>query len=300
VTAYVEEATDMYPTRASAGVHVELPRREPAVWGGNVPGPWSDDELEAYEQRGYATVEGLLPPAEVAADLAELHRLRSEPMLEGDERAIRERDSDQVRSVFEVHRISDRLRALAHDPRLVDRARQILGSDVYIHQSRVNYKPGYGGNGFYWHSDFETWHSEDGMPAMRALSVSIALTDNYATNGPLMIMPGSHHGFVPCPGRTPEDHHRVSLRAQQVGTPGPALVRRLADRHGIDAITGPAGSATFFDSNCMHGSGDNITPYDRANVFIVYNSVKNTLVDPYAAPKPRPTHIASRDFTPVP
>lgn len=54
--------------------------------------------------------------------------------------------------------------------------RQILGSEVYIHQSRVNYKPGYGGTGFYWHSDFETWHSEDGMPRMRALSVSIALT----------------------------------------------------------------------------------------------------------------------------
>ncbi|MGR6997409.1 hypothetical protein ACU686_03700 [Yinghuangia aomiensis] len=51
----------------------------------------------------------------------------------------------------------------------------------------------------------------------------------------------------------------------------------------------------------MHGSGDNITPYrDRANVFIVYNSVKNTPSRPARRAQPRPAHIASRDFTPVP
>ena len=52
-------------------------------------------------------------------------------------------------------------------------AEQILGSQVYIHQSRVNLKPGFKGKEFYWHSDFETWHIEDGMPRMRALSCSI-------------------------------------------------------------------------------------------------------------------------------
>ncbi|MEU8135915.1 ectoine hydroxylase, partial [Streptodolium elevatio] len=40
-------------------------------------------------------------------------------------------------------------------------------------------------------------------------------------------------------------------------------------------------------------------PYERANVFIVYNSVENALVEPFAAPAPRPEHIASRSFVPV-
>lgn len=49
----------------------------------------------------------------------------------------------------------------------------------------------------------------------------------------------------------------------------------------------------------MHGSGDNITPYPRSNVFIVFNSVENEAVEPFAAPVRRPEYIGARDFTPV-
>ncbi|NUU23206.1 MAG: ectoine hydroxylase [Streptomycetaceae bacterium] len=290
---------DLYPTREAAADASGSPRLDPVVWPDGPAGPLTGEQLEGYGDKGYLTAEGLLSPDEVQAYIAELRLLSNDPGLRGDERVVREPDSDEVRSIFEVHKISQVLANLAHDRRLVARARQILGSDVYIHQSRINYKPGYGGNGFYWHSDFETWHSEDGMPRMRALSVSIALTENLPSNGPLMIMPGSHREFLPCPGRTPADHYRTSLREQQVGTPMPDSVKRFADTYGIDQITGPAGSATFFDSNCMHGSNGNITPYERANVFIVYNSVENTLVEPFAAPAPRPEHIASRSFVPV-
>ncbi|MGH3596647.1 MAG: hypothetical protein ACRDUT_11870, partial [Mycobacterium sp.] len=62
---------------------------------------------------------------------------------------------------------------------------------------------------------------------------------------------------------------------------------------------GPAGSALWFDSNIMHGSNDNITPYPRSNIFLVFNSVDNTCVEPFAAPNRRPEYIASRDFTPL-
>src|SRR3546814_8501331 len=81
---------------------------------------------------------------------------------------------------------------LAADDRLAGVARFLLGDDVYVHQSRLNYKPGFVGKEFYWHSDFETWHVEDGMPQMRALSMSILLAPNTVLNGPLMIIPGSH------------------------------------------------------------------------------------------------------------
>jgi ectoine hydroxylase len=73
----------------------------------------------------------------------------------------------------------------------------------------------------------------------------------------------------------------------------------MAEQHGIRQITGAPGSAVFFDSTCMHGSSSNITPYPRSNVFIVYNSVENTLVEPFGAAAPRPTFVASRTFDPV-
>ena len=180
------------------------------------------------------------------------------------------------------------------------RARQILGSDVYVHQSRINVKPGFGASGFYWHSDFETWHAEDGLPRMRTVSVSIALTENHDTNGGLMIMPGSHRTFLGCAGETPEDNYKQSLQMQDAGTPSHEALTDLAGRHGIKLFTGPAGSATWFDCNCMHGSGDNITPFPRSNVFIVFNSVDNTAVEPFAAPAPRPEFIGARGpFEPV-
>jgi ectoine hydroxylase len=154
---------------------------------------------------------------------------------------------------------------------------------VMLHQTRVNFKPGFRGKEFYWHSDFETWHSEDGMPAMRAISASIALTDNTEHNGPLMVMPGSHRRFVACVGETPEDNYKSSLQAQEIGTPDEDSLSQLAAEFGIVAPKGLAGSVVFFDSNMMHGSNGNITPFARSNAFFVYNHVDNALVAPFAA-----------------
>ncbi|WP_416968199.1 ectoine hydroxylase [Streptomyces sp. 4F14] len=294
--------TDRYPTRLTEPAP-HLPRHDPVVWGDPSGGPLGPYEAVNYADRGHHhTPHPLFRPHEVDAFRQEAARLAADPALRADERTVVEETAQEVRSVFEVHRISPLFARLTADPRLADVARQLLGSEVYVHQSRVNYKPGFTGGPFYWHSDFETWHAEDGMPRPRALSVSVALTENFPYNGSLMVIPGSHRTFVPCVGRTPPGHHRTSLRthAPTVGMPDEDAVRALAGQAGgIDQFTGEPGGATFFDANCMHGSNGNITPYPRANVFIVYNSVDNTLREPYAAPEPRPPHIAARDFTPV-
>ncbi|MEU7369359.1 ectoine hydroxylase [Streptomyces hygroscopicus] len=282
---------DLYPTRGSR--EVATPRQDPVVHGPLTP------DLEPYERDGFLTVGQLLTGDEVAEYRAELDRLVRDPALRGDERRVVEPRSREVRSVFEVHKLSEIFSNLVRDERVVGPARRILGSDVYVHQSRINVKPGFGASGFYWHSDFETWHAEDGLPRMRAVSVSIALTENHDTNGGLMIMPGSHKTFIACAGRTPKDNYKKSLRTQDAGTPSDRALTRLADEHGIRLFTGPAGSATWFDCNCLHGSSDNITPYPRSNVFIVFNSVLNTAVEPFAAPVRRPEFIGARDFTPV-
>jgi ectoine hydroxylase len=273
-----------------------IDRADPTVWSRpGAAGPHTGEQLAQHERDGFSTVTDLITPSEVPALRDELDRLIADPLLAGDERVIVEHRSRQVRSVFEVHRISPLIGELAADERLAGRARQILGSEVYVHQSRINYKPGFGGGGFYWHSDFETWHAEDGMPSPRAVSVSISLTENLPYNGCLMIMPGSHRTFVSCVGQTPQEHYRQSLRQQEIGIPDQQSLARLADTHGIAQLTGPAGAGIFFDANCMHGSSDNITPYPRSNIFIVYSSVHNTLVKPFAARTPRPRYLAARD-----
>ncbi|MET7846915.1 ectoine hydroxylase [Streptomyces avermitilis] len=290
--------TDLYPSRGAA--EVSIPRQDPVLWGTpDTPGPITAGDLQSYEQDGFLTVPQLIGDDEVALYHAELERLIHDPAVRADERSIVEPQSQEIRSVFEVHKISEIFAQLVRDERVVGRARQILGSDVYVHQSRINVKPGFGAGGFYWHSDFETWHAEDGLPNMRTVSVSIALTENYDTNGGLMIMPGSHKTYLGCAGATPKDNYKKSLQMQDAGTPSDEALTKFADRHGIRLFTGRAGSATWFDCNCLHGSGDNITPFPRSNVFIVFNSVENTAVEPFSAPVRRPEFIGARDFTPV-
>lgn len=283
---------DRYPTRRSTESAL-LRRPDPVVHGSVDDGPLSQDELDCYDQNGFVAVDQLITADDVAAYRDELGRLNADPRMKADERTVVDSGSEDIRSVFEVHKVSEVFAELVRDARLVGRARQLLGSDVYVHQSRVNFKPGFDDRGFYWHSDFETWHAEDGMPTPRALSISVALTPNYPTNGCLMIIPGSHRTFISCVGEPFEGHR------QEIGTPDDVGLSTLAELNGITQFPGPAGSATIYDANSMHGASDNITPYPRSNVFIVYNSTENTPVEPFAGDGLRPEYLASRDFTPV-
>ena len=290
--------TDLYPTRSGETTEI-LPRRGPIVFGSPEDGPLEAADLKHFEDAGYLTIDQLITSEELTLFTDELQRLSRDPEVKADERTVVEAESDEVRSIFDIHRTNEIFRKIANDPRLVDRARQILGSDVYIHQSRINYKPGFVGKEFSWHSDFETWHAEDGMPTPRAVSLSLSLTDNYSFNGPLMIMPGSHKRYISCVGGTPEDNYRKSLIMQGAGTPDRQTLSDFADEYGIDVLEGAAGGAIMFDSNCMHASNGNVTPFSRSNIFIVYNSVENACVEPFAAPKPRPEFVGSTDFTPA-
>ncbi|MET8688847.1 ectoine hydroxylase [Streptomyces sp. NPDC004732] len=298
MTTAPERTSDLYPTRGAEEVLIE--RKDPVVWSEpGAAGPIAAGDLAGFERDGFLAIDQLISPDEVGVYHGELERLINDPAMRENDRSIVEPRSQEIRTIFEVHRISELFAKLAADPRVVGRARQILGSDVYVHQSRINVKPGFGATGFYWHSDFETWHAEDGLPNMRTVSVSIALTKNYDTNGGLMIMPGSHKTFLGCAGATPEDNYKRSLQMQDAGIPSNGTLTHLAADYGIRLFTGEAGSATWFDCNAMHGSGDNITPYPRSNVFIVFNSVENTAVEPFSAPVRRPDYIGARDFTPV-
>lgn len=297
-TATTQTRIDTYPTRNNGEVSV-TPRKDAVVWGTANDGPMDQATLDGFDANGYLSIDRLVSDNEVAEFHRELERLSNDQSVRDDERCIIEASSNEVRSVFDIHKISPVFKKIANDPRVVDRARQLLGSDVYIHQSRVNFKPGFEGKEFMWHSDFETWHAEDGMPTPRAVSISISMTDNYSYNGPLMIMPGSHREYISCDGATPEDNYLKSLVMQGAGTPSKEILTDFYNRYGIDVLQGQAGGAIMFDSNCMHASNGNVTPYPRSNVFIVFNSVENTIEAPFAASKSRPEFAGATDFTPA-
>lgn len=287
---------DHYPTRLDHAAE-PIRRTEPTVWGSESDGPLTGADLRAMASGGYLVRPGTLDTIWLGPLQDELVRIST--VADGnDARIIRERNGG-IRSVFQPHLFSDVIAEVVSLDTVLPVARQILGSDVYIHQARINVMPGFTGTGFYWHSDFETWHAEDGMPAMRAVSCSIALTENFPYNGALMVMPGSHEVFYPCVGATPANNHESSLVKQEAGVPDQAALTAAAERFGIDQITGPAGNALWFDSNLMHGSASNITPFPRSNIFLVFNSVENQLCEPFAASTPRPEYLAARNIRPL-
>ena len=286
---------DLYPSRIEDRPRI-LERRDPVVhtrW--SAAAPLSQEQTEAYERDGFLVLRDVFDQAEIEMLRRESARLRGDPAALLPESTITEPGSGAVRSVFKVHDQSPTFGRLAADARLAEVARFLLGDEVYLHQTRVNYKPGFRGKEFYWHSDFETWHVEDGMPRMRALSMSILLTENRSFNGPLMLIPGSHKRYLTCVGATPENHYKESLKKQDIGVPDEASLTELAAAGGIVAPTGPAGTVVLFDCNTMHGSNGNITPFARSNAFIVYNAVSNALGAPFGPKTPRPEVIATRE-----
>lgn len=284
---------DDYPTRlAAAPASLTQARRDAVVKGRNLSGPLSSAQLDEFERKGFLFIPNLISGEELEALRDEMTLLMNNQAYRDQEFSITEPESHDIRSLFAVHRLSKRLAQLACDERLAGAARQIVGDDPYVHQSRINYKPGFAGKGFNWHSDFETWHAEDGMPNMHAVSASLILTDNHEFNGPLMLIPGSHLEFVPCLGETPEDNHKSSLKAQKVGVPRPEALTQLVAKYGIEAPKGKAGGLLLFDCNTLHASNANLSPDPRSNVFFVFNRPDNRCVAPFAAPKQRPSFLA--------
>lgn len=288
---------DFYPTRLERPLP-SFDRLDPVIHSqgpDRTDGPLSETELAQYERDGFLVFDRFLDEATVRRFREDLRLYEDDESILQSEGTITEPGKQEIRSIFGIHELSDRFHRLTRDPRILDIVHQLLGSDAYIHQSRINYKPGFHGKGFDWHSDFETWHAEDGMPRMRAVSFSIALTDNTPFNGPLMLVPGSHKTFIPCVGRTPEDNYQSSLKKQELGVPGHRDLDDLIEQNGIKAPTGPAGSLILFECNTLHGSNANMSPWPRSNLFFVYNSVENTLNKPYCGNKPRPDFLGSRN-----
>lgn len=293
VLAAKAPGNDPYPSRIFDRPR-SVPRQEPPVFGGPQDGPLTARQLADYERDGFVVVDRLLDDDHVAACRDALRRFNRDDEIKTEDWVITEPGGEDVRSVFAVHRNDAVLKEMCSDPWLLAIARQILDSDVYIHQSRINFKPGFKGREFYWHSDFETWHTEDGLPRMKTFSISISLTDNEPASGPLMLIPGSHTEFISCVGETPEDNYRRSLKRQDIGVPDRDSLERLVDDGGIRMHTGRAGSAVIFDCNVMHGSNSNITPSPRSNLFIVFNSADNLPERPFAAPRPRPDWLGEQ------
>ncbi len=251
-------------------------------------GPVDATAVEQYHKHGFL----LLPPAFLGEDA--LSRVAA--VLP----SALERDEVTVRSVYGVHQTEPVIAELARLPRLLHAVEQILGDGVYVHQSKINLKASFSGDQWEWHQDYVYWLQNDGIQRPDLVNVAVFLDDVTEFNGPLTFIRGSHAegllagtdadgmplGYEDAPAWV------ATLTADEKFQVKPEIIEKLASRNGLVSPKGPAGSVLFFHPNILHCSAPNISPFRRAVLIFVYNSVSNS---PHAVPSPRPPFLSEPD-----
>ena len=244
----------------------------------------NEAQLRAFHEDGFVLLPGLFSPAEIAV----LNQARDTVFAESVEANIVEKKSGEVRTAMGLHQRHGVFDKLVRHPRLVEPARQILGSDLYIQQVKINVKAAFDGEAWQWHYDFATHHGDDGVPEPKALNLHVFLEDVNEFNGPLYFTKGSHKfGAAPA-------HHDTTTTSYPLWCVDQAVVGDLVAKGGLASATGPAGTGLIFGDILVHGSPPNMSPWDRPIFSLILNPVANKQTT-FA----RPDYKHHRDFSPV-
>lgn len=247
------------------------------------------DDIATYEKDGVLVLPGRFSSEEVETMREAFER---DARVPGDHR-IMEPDSEAVRAVYASHLRQPEYTALAHDPRLLRPAQQLLARDLYLYQFKINAKLGFSGDGWAWHQDYIAWKIADDLPAPRLINFTVFLDPVNEFNGPIVFVPGSHRdGLL-------RDDRGAGRRSEQHLDPddialSPEHMCALVERYGMYSPKGEAGTVVIFHPEIVHGSAANLSPYARRLVIATYNEVHNT-----PRGRPRPEYLVCRDTRPL-
>jgi ectoine hydroxylase-related dioxygenase (phytanoyl-CoA dioxygenase family) len=258
------------------------------------------EQLEAYRADGFL----LVPPCFEAAEIAALKDEAGKEFAVDSERRVLERNSSVVRSVYGSHVLNEAFQQLVRDPRLLGPVMQVLGDRTYVYQFKVNAKAAFGGDLWEWHQDYVFWLNEDGVPEPNLVNVVVFLDEVTEFNGPMLMVRGSHReGVIDCRrlADKPEGYEEspswiANLTADLKYSVGKEQLARLVDKYSLVSAKGLRGSVLLFHPNLVHGSGQNMSPFDRMISIVTYNRADNL---PRPAAKRRPWFLVSEDHSPL-
>ena len=263
----------------------------------------TQEQLDSYLRNGFLLIEDVFKQNEVniildAINVAVNDHKISKINLEG---LVLEEDKKSIRTINGLHLKCNFFQKLCANPRLLPIAQKLVSDkNLYMHQFKVNFKQAFTGDIWDWHQDYIYWLNGDGMPQPRAISVSIFLDDVTEFNGPLMFIPGSHKfGIVEVEEELVIKYQPSWLNnvtANLKYKTSRKVIEKFTKKFGILAPKAQRGSILFFDSNIIHASTSNLSPFDRRFVLITYNPVDNVSCN---FSNPRPDFLASRDFTAI-
>ncbi len=231
------------------------------------------EQQTSFEEEGYLIVENVLSEDELAAcheEIERLHRLSAtleaagdpgcvhfqrEPYAEG---ANRTDGVPVLRKIENTRDFSGFFRNLAVHPNLLRVLGALLGPDLLLFRSTLMLKPAFHGSAHALHQDSAYWP----IDPPRLVTVSVALNDATTENGCFNVIPRSHTWGLKDWG--------LIAQAQDVAQ-GVEPVYDI-DSQETEQIDVPlkAGSALFFHSLMVHGSGPNKSPHPRNTALYAY------------------------------
>lgn len=208
----------------------------------------TEQQIETYRRDGYLVIPRLIQ----GEQLAELRSLTDR--IVADARGVSTNDdlydleASHSAALPRVRRLKPAIfkryaffQALTRDPKITSILSQLLGPDIRLYGGKLNMKSAGYGSPVEWHQDWAFYpHTNDDV-----LATGIYLDDCDDANGPLLVMPGTHHGPT-------YDHH---ANGRFCGALDPQACSLDIDK--AVPLMGPAGSMTIHHARLVHGSALN-------------------------------------------
>jgi ectoine hydroxylase len=236
----------------------------------------TDPQLKEYDEKGFIEFRDLFTKEEVQALQRDADMLATPQRGHPDANVI-EKDGTTLRSAWAPEIDSPACAAAHRLPRILGPIQQLMGEDIYLYQSRLNYKRAFTGDVFQWHQDYQAWRVDKIMRGghREILSVLIMLDDTYNIDcGPLQFLPGSHReGFI----QPIYDTQTTSYALHCVDDK--RMEEIYLKKYPVHTCFGPAGTVVIFAATLIHGSGKNKSAQGRRNLYFAYNKEDNKPVD---------------------
>ncbi|WP_425639053.1 phytanoyl-CoA dioxygenase family protein [Algoriphagus yeomjeoni] len=248
----------------------------------------SQDQINQFEKQGFLHLASWLEGEKLEQVIQAIEKIEQ---MDGPE-FFREKTSKKIRTVFAPEKFDSSILDLIKNSPLPQEIKQLLKSDFYLFQSKLNTKACLESGVWSWHQDFKFWR-EDGMLEPKALTVAIMLTDVDVANGPILAIPSSQQeGEVNSYLNNPDGVHDENLKYMISQSTLASMVDKYSP---IIPFTGKAGDVHIFHCNLLHSSYQNMGVVDRKLLMFTFNPIENI----QEVSDPRPEYMVKRDTSAI-
>jgi phytanoyl-CoA hydroxylase len=219
----------------------------------------SEQDVQAYKRDGVVVIPDVLG----AETLAEVRKVIAE-LVAGSAGTLEHTDvydlepghtaeDPKVRRIKAPHKVHAIFDEIVRSKPVIDILTQLIGPGLRLHGSKLNMKSARYGSPVEWHQDWAFYpHSNDDI-----LAIGVLLDDTDLSNGPMLVVPGTHTGEV-------WNHHGED--GCFAGLIDPDLIKDEIAR--AVPCMGKAGSMSFHHVRALHGSALNTS--DRSRNLLLY------------------------------